>query len=61
MSKITLLVEKGRSEETLKALRKLGVLHVKPLPNPPSGDMTSIETELGHAKKLFSIWGTQKT
>ncbi len=60
MSKITLLVEKGRAEETLKALRKLGVLHVKPLPNPPSGDMTSIETELGHAKKAFFHLGDTK-
>ncbi|MDZ7797923.1 MAG: V-type ATPase 116kDa subunit family protein [Candidatus Marinimicrobia bacterium] len=57
MSKITLLVDKGRSEETLKALRKLGVLHVKPLQNPPSGDMTSLGSELEYAKKALFLLG----
>ena len=53
MSKITLLVDEGRSEKTLKLLRKLGVLHVKPLQRPPSVDVTNVETELANAKKAL--------
>ncbi len=60
MSKITLLVDEGRSKKTLKTLRKLGVLHVKPLRNQPSGDMTAIETQLENAKKTLSLLGETK-
>ncbi len=57
MSKITLLVDEGRSKETLKELRKLGVLHVRPLQNPPSGDMAAIGTLLENARNGLAILG----
>ncbi|MBN2781506.1 MAG: hypothetical protein JXR21_06040 [Candidatus Marinimicrobia bacterium] len=57
MSKITLLVDEGRSKETLKDLRKLGVLHVRPLQNPPSGDMSAIGTLLENARNALAILG----
>jgi V/A-type H+-transporting ATPase subunit I len=60
MSKITLLVEEERAEHTLKALRKLGVLHVKPLPNPPSGDMAGIMKKIENARKALYLLGDVK-
>lgn len=57
MSKITLLVEEARAEATLKELRKLGVLHVKSIPNPPSADLTAITVRLEQARKALSLLG----
>lgn len=57
MSKITLLVEKARAEQSLRTLRKLGVLHVKPLAKPPSADITEIDKHLEHVRKALAILG----
>jgi len=57
MSKITLLVDEANAKKALKDLRKLGVLHVKPLPNPPSGDMSNIEARLEETKKVLNLLG----
>jgi len=57
MSKITLLVEAERAETTLKELRKLGVLHVKSIPNPPSADLTAIAARMEQARKALSLLG----
>jgi V/A-type H+/Na+-transporting ATPase subunit I len=60
MSKITLLVEETRADKTLKDLRKLGVLHVSPLANPPSADMSGIAKRIGNAKKALLLLGEIK-
>lgn len=57
MSKITLLVDEASSKSALKSLRKLGLLHVKPLQNPPSTDMSEIETKLENTKRVLHLLG----
>jgi len=57
MSKITLLVDEGSAKSALKSLRKLGVLHVKPIQNPPSSDMSEIETRLEETKRVLFLFG----
>ncbi len=57
MSKITLFVDEGNAKPALRSLRKLGVLHVKPLQNPPSSDMSAIETRLEEIKRVLSLLG----
>jgi len=57
MSKITLLVDEGSAKSALRSLRKLGVLHVKPLQNPPSSDMSAIETRLDEIKRVLVLLG----
>ena len=57
MSKITLLVDEGSAKSALRSLRKLGVLHVKPLQNPPSSDMSAIETRLEEIKRVLILLG----
>jgi V/A-type H+-transporting ATPase subunit I len=57
MSKITLLVDETNVKKALKDLRKLGVLHVKPLPNPPSSDMATIETRIEDTKHVLHELG----
>lgn len=57
MSKITLLVKETDAKKALKDLRKLGVLHVKPLPNPPSSDMSDIETRLEDTRRVLFLLG----
>ena len=57
MSKITLLVDEGSAKSALRSLRKLGVLHVKPLQNPPSSDMSAIEARLEEIKRVLILLG----
>ncbi|MFA5434937.1 MAG: V-type ATPase 116kDa subunit family protein [Candidatus Neomarinimicrobiota bacterium] len=57
MSKITLLVEEARAERSLKNLRKLGVLHVKPIPNPPSADLAAIDSRIEQIRKALALLG----
>lgn len=57
MSKLTLLVDESRARESLKMLRKLGVLHVKSLANPPSGEMTAFESTIQDVRKAQNILG----
>lgn len=57
MSKLTLLVDEASSKSALKSLRKLGLLHVKPLPNPPSNDMSEIEGQLESSRNMLNILG----
>ncbi|MCF7832162.1 MAG: hypothetical protein K9N05_01125 [Candidatus Marinimicrobia bacterium] len=57
MSKITLLVDEGNAKPALRSLRKLGVLHVKPIQNPPSSDMSDIETRLEETKRVLFLLG----
>jgi V/A-type H+/Na+-transporting ATPase subunit I len=57
MSKITLLVDEGNAKKALKDLRKLGVLHVKPIQNPPSNNMSEIQTRLEETKRVLFLLG----
>ncbi len=57
MSKITLLVDEASSKSALKSLRKLGLLHVKPLPNPPSGDMSELEARIENTRRILLVLG----
>ncbi len=57
MSKITLLVDEASSKSALKSLRKLGLLHVKPLKNPPSTDMSELETKLENSNRVLRLLG----
>lgn len=57
MSKITLFVDEASSKSALKSLRKLGLLHVKPLKNPPSTDMSEIETKLENSYRVLRLLG----
>ena len=57
MSKITLLVDEASAPKALKDLRKLGVLHVKPIQNPPSSDMSVIETRIEETQRVLNLLG----
>ena len=57
MSKITLLVDEGSARSALRSLRKLGVLHVKPVQNPPSSDMSALEARLEETKRVLFLLG----
>jgi len=57
MSKITLLVSEANAKKALKDLRKLGLLHVKPIQNPPSNDMSVIETRMEETQRVLNLLG----
>ena len=57
MSKITLLVAEASAKKALKDLRKLGVLHVKPIQNPPSSDMSEIDARIEETQRVLNLLG----
>ncbi len=57
MKKITILVEEKETNEALKKLRKLGVVHIKNVQQPKSEKLTELENNIADVDKALSIIG----
>ena len=54
-------MDEKSSKSALKSLRKLGVLHIKPIPNPPSTDMSDLESRIESTQNALSLLGDVST
>ena len=55
MKKITLLLSANHRDETLKKLRKLGVLHIQNIQSPMSEDIQSLEAKLDNIYRALQL------
>ena len=55
MSKLTLLVIKSNIDDSIKQLRKLGVVHIKEIQKPVSEDIDLIKTDLDNIESVLNI------
>ncbi len=55
MNKVTILCTVGSREETLTALRELGVLHVEHVRPPAGGDLDKARERLAHVRRALEV------
>ncbi|MEA3499414.1 MAG: hypothetical protein U9R41_00110 [Candidatus Marinimicrobia bacterium] len=55
MSKLTLLVMKSNIDDTIKKLRKLGVIHIKEIKKPVSEDIDKLKSDLDNTESVINI------
>ncbi len=55
MKKVTILLAEHHRDEALKKLRKLGVLHLKPVQIPVSEDIQTLENKIEQADRALKI------
>lgn len=60
MKKLTLFTLENHRDDTLAKLRKLGVVHIRPITPPTSEDIISTEGELNKIEKCLSILGAEE-
>ncbi len=60
MKKVTLLVSAKEKLDAVKKLRSLGVMHIKYINQPVSGDITELESKLNDVEKALLLLGESK-
>lgn len=55
MQKATLFVSSREKETAIKKLRRLGVLHIKPVQPPSSENLNTLERQIGQVEKALSV------
>ena len=56
MSKLTLLVIKSNIDDTIKKLRKLGVIHIKEIQKPVSEDIDKLKSDFKNTESVINIF-----
>jgi vacuolar-type H+-ATPase subunit I/STV1 len=59
MSKFTLLVMKSNIDDTIKKLRKLGVIHIKEIQKPVSEDIDELKSDFKDTESVINILTTK--
>jgi V/A-type H+-transporting ATPase subunit I len=60
MKKLTLFTLENHKDDTLAKLRKLSVVHIRPIKPPTAEDIISTESELNKIEKCLSILGAEE-
>lgn len=59
MKRLVLLVARGETDEALRRLRRLGVVHVKPVREPGSAEMDGLAEQAARLEKALALLGAE--
>jgi V/A-type H+-transporting ATPase subunit I len=60
MKRLILLVARGERDEALRRLRRLGVVHVKPVREPASAEMDGLAEQSARLEKALALLGAEE-